>query len=84
MGSLRIGRQPVVVESIFDTVDTEVLESRLTFPDREEFVRYFKATMLYEQIAEQRSLSDEQMIEACATGGPVPLSKEMLALVARR
>lgn len=80
---LRQEIEPLVRE-VFDDVESEVLESRLSFPDREEFVRYFKATMLYEQIAEQRDLGHEQLIEACDGERDVVLSKEMLALVARR
>jgi ubiquinone/menaquinone biosynthesis C-methylase UbiE len=79
---LRQEIEPIARE-VFGAVDAEVLESRLTFPDRDEFVRYFKATMLYEQIAEQRNLSETQMLAACDSDHDVVLSKEMLALVAR-
>jgi len=72
-----------IARDVFAGVEAEVLESKLTFPDRDEFVRYFQATMLYEQIAEHRDLGREELLDACASERDVVLSKEMLALVAR-
>ena len=62
-------------------VHEDVLNSRLTFPSAEEFLRYFTATMLYEQIAEKMNLGEAAMRDALA-GSPLVVSKEMLALVA--
>lgn len=72
-----------VVREVFGEVRENVLNSRLTFPDREEFLRYFTATMLYEQVAEKMGCTEEQMREACPAGPGIVVSKEMLALVAR-
>lgn len=72
-----------IARDVFASVESELLESKLTFPDRQEFVRYFQATMLYEQIAEHRDLSRDDLMAACAGERDLVLSKEMLALVAR-
>ncbi len=71
------------VRSAFRDVRTVTIESFLTFPSREEFVRYFRATLLYERIAERRALADEELLAACAGERP-RLSKEMLAVIATR
>lgn len=73
---------PLALE-VFGEVSEDVLNSRLTFPSPDEFLRYFTATMLYEQIAEKMSLGEAEMHAALA-GSPLVVSKEMLALVATR
>ena len=68
---------------VFGDVREDVLHSRLTFPSPEEFLRYFTATMLYEQVAEKMQCSEAAMLAALA-GSDLVVSKEMLALVATR
>jgi ubiquinone/menaquinone biosynthesis C-methylase UbiE len=70
-----------LAREVFGPVHEDVLNSRLTFPSAEEFLRYFTATMLYEQIAEKMNLGEAAMRDALA-GSPLVVSKEMLALVA--
>lgn len=69
---------------VFGRVRAEVLNSVLTFPDAEEFLRYFCATLLYEEIAEREGLSPEDLMAYCPDAGPIPVSKEMVAVVATR
>ena len=69
---------------VFGQVEEEVLSSRLTFPNGEEFLRYFTATMLYEQVAEKMHCSDAAMLAAIPANAELVVSKEMLALVATR
>lgn len=71
-----------LVESEFASVETHVLNSSLTFPNRNEFMQYFQATMLYEQVAEKKGITRDQMIAACGSDDQPVLSKEMLAVVA--
>lgn len=80
---LRAEILPLAVE-VFGTVEEHVLNSRLTFPTREEFLRYFTATMLYEQVAEKQGRTEAEMLAACASDSGLVVSKEMLALVAKR
>ena len=72
-----------IAREVFGAVREEVLNSRLTFPSPEEFLRYFTATMLYEEGAEKLGCSEADMLAALA-GSPLVVSKEMLALVATR
>jgi ubiquinone/menaquinone biosynthesis C-methylase UbiE len=71
-----------VVKDIFANVAEEVINSKLTFPDRDDFIEYFQATMLYEEGAEKLGISKDAMRAACSSEKNVILSKEMLALVA--
>jgi ubiquinone/menaquinone biosynthesis C-methylase UbiE len=73
-----------LAREVFGQVQEHVLSSRLTFPTREEFLRYFTATMLYEQVAEKMGKSEEEMLAACGRESDLVVSKEMLALVATR
>lgn len=73
-----------IVERHFSQVTTEVLDSRLTFPSRDEFIRYFTATMLYEEGAEKMGVTRDQMVAACDGDESPVLSKEMLAVVATK
>lgn len=73
-----------VAREVFSSVREEVINSYLTFPDVDEFLRYFKSTMLYEEGAERAGVTDERMRAACERTRDTRLSKEMLALVALR
>ncbi len=69
---------------IFGRVRAEVLNSVLSFPDAQEFVRYFCSTLLYEEIAEREGYSPADLIAHCPAGGPIPVSKEMVAVAATK
>ena len=69
---------------VFGNVKAEVIRSVLTFPDRDEFLRYFCSTLLYEEIAEREGLTLEQLREHCPPAGEMPVSKEMVAVVATK
>lgn len=71
-----------IVNELFPAVEQEVLNSFLTFPDREEFLRYFCSTQLYEGTAEKRGLTRPELEAAQPQERDIILSKEMLALVA--
>jgi ubiquinone/menaquinone biosynthesis C-methylase UbiE len=73
-----------VAKSVFGNADEEVINSRLTFPDQDEFLRYFTATMLYEEGAEKQGKTTDEMRRAVGSERDIPLSKEMLAVVTRR
>jgi ubiquinone/menaquinone biosynthesis C-methylase UbiE len=73
-----------LAREVFDTVREEVVNSFLTFPSGDEFLKYFKATMLYEEGAEKLGVTDAQMRTALPPGQEVTLSKEMLCLIASR
>jgi ubiquinone/menaquinone biosynthesis C-methylase UbiE len=72
-----------VAAGIFGTVEQEVINSALTFPDQDEFLKYFTATMLYEEGAEKLGKSAAEMRAAVGAERDIVLSKEMLAVVAR-
>jgi hypothetical protein len=80
---LRQEIEPVVRE-VFGAADEEVINSRLTFPDRDEFLRYYTSTMLYEEGAEKMGYTWDQMRAACPAERDVVLSKEMLAVLASK
>jgi ubiquinone/menaquinone biosynthesis C-methylase UbiE len=69
---------------IFGRIRAEVLNSVLTFPDREEFLRYFCSTLLYEEIAEREGYSLDELRAYCPASGEMPVSKEMVAVLATR
>jgi ubiquinone/menaquinone biosynthesis C-methylase UbiE len=71
------------VRGIFAEVREEVINSRLDFPSAEEFLRYYMATMLYEEGAEKEGRTLAEMHSALGVEGHVTLSKEMLAVIAR-
>jgi len=71
-----------IVQDIFAQVVEEVINSKLTFPSKDDFIQYFQATMLYEEGAEKLGIATDEMRAACATEKDVILSKEMLAIVA--
>jgi ubiquinone/menaquinone biosynthesis C-methylase UbiE len=66
---------------LFGRVQAEVIDSVLTFPNRDEFIRYFCATLLYEEIAEREGLSPDELKGYCPATGEIPVSKEMVAVV---
>jgi ubiquinone/menaquinone biosynthesis C-methylase UbiE len=79
-------RQEIVplTRGIFAEVREEVINSQLDFPSPEEFLRYYMATMLYEEGAEKEGRTQTEMY--AALGGAkehIVLSKEMLAVIAR-
>ena len=69
---------------LFTEVCEEVINSQLDFPSADEFLRYYMATMFYEEGAEKQGKTLAEMHAALGTAGHVILSKEMLAVVARR
>ena len=69
---------------LFADVTEELLNSFLTFPNADEFLLYFQSTMVYEETAEKRGVTREQMRAAMPSGGQPVVSKEMLAVVAAR
>ena len=73
-----------IVERSFASVEQEVLNSFLRFPTRDEFLLYFRSTQLYEETAEKRGITMEQMIAALPEEKDIILSKEMLALIATK
>lgn len=73
-----------VTREIFGDASDEVINSYLTFPNVDEFLRYFRSTMLYEEGAERVGLTDEQMRAACPSTTGIRVSKEMLAVIASK
>lgn len=70
-----------IANEIFGSSEQKLINSYLTFPSKEEFVKYYTATMLYEEDAEKKGVSLEAMYEACLSDENIILSKEMLAVV---
>ena len=66
---------------IFQRVTEETVNSFLTFPNQDEFLRYFTSTMVYEEGAEKQGKTISEMRAACAQEENIILSKEMLAVV---
>ena len=80
----RLRREIVpVVRGIFAKVREDVMNSYLDFPNAEEFLRYYTATMLYEEGAEKQGKSMAEMTAALGTQSRYTVSKEMLAVIAR-
>jgi ubiquinone/menaquinone biosynthesis C-methylase UbiE len=73
-----------VVRDVFGNASEEVLSSRLTFPNADEFLLYFQSTMLYEEGAEKLGVTKQQMVDALPAGAQHTVSKEMLAVIATR
>jgi ubiquinone/menaquinone biosynthesis C-methylase UbiE len=73
-----------VARRIFPKVTEEIVNSFLTFPDQDEFLRYFTSTMVYEEGAERQGKTMSEMRAACAREKDIILSKEMLAVVCTR
>lgn len=70
-----------ITRRIFQQVTEEVVNSFLTFPNQDEFLRYFTSTMVYEEGAEKQGKTISEMRAACAQENNIILSKEMLAVV---
>ena len=80
---LRREIQPLA-RGIFAEAREEVINSQLDFPSPAEFLRYYMATMLYEEGAEKEGRTLAEMHSALgAADGHLTLSKEMLAVIAR-
>ncbi len=73
-----------IAREVFGSVREEIVNSLLTFPTADEFIAYFKATMLYEEGAEKLGVTDHTMRKALQTDENIVLSKEMLVLIAKR
>lgn len=73
-----------IVQAVFGSCVEEVLNSYLQFPNADEFLLYFKSTMAYEETAEKRGMTDEQLRAAMPPGQLPIVSKEMLAIVATK
>jgi len=72
-----------LAREIFGDVREERINSYLTFPDQEEFLRYYTSTMLYEEGAEKAGKTMDDMRQAIGAERDIILSKEMAALIAR-
>lgn len=70
-----------VARRIFRRVTEEVINSFLTFPNQDEFLRYFTSTMVYEEGAEKQGKTMDEMRAAVGQEKDIILSKEMLAVV---
>jgi ubiquinone/menaquinone biosynthesis C-methylase UbiE len=70
-----------VARRIFPKVSEEIINSYLTFPDQDEFLRYVTSTMVYEEGAEKQGKTMAEMHAACSKQNDIILSKEMLAVV---
>lgn len=70
-----------IARRTFPLVTEEIVNSFLTFPDKDEFLRYFTATMVYEEGAEKQGKTMSEMRAACEAEKDIILSKEMLAVV---
>jgi ubiquinone/menaquinone biosynthesis C-methylase UbiE len=73
-----------IVRDVFGNASEEVLSSRLTFPNADEFLLYFQSTMLYEEGAEKLGVTKQQMVDALPSDATHTVSKEMLAVIATR
>src|ERR1051325_1608444 len=73
-----------VVREVFGTLSEEVINSYLTFPTKDDFIEYFTATIVYEEGAQKLGKTEADMKAALDREHSIILSKEMLALVARR
>ena len=69
---------------MFGDVADEVINSCLTFPTKQDFLTYFMATIVYEEGAQKLGKTTDEMLAALDRERSIVLSKEMLALVARR
>jgi ubiquinone/menaquinone biosynthesis C-methylase UbiE len=73
-----------LVQQIFGNAEEEVLNSYLRFPNADEFLLYFRSTMVYEETAEKKGVTMEQMHAALPPGHDLIVSKEMLAVIAKK
>jgi ubiquinone/menaquinone biosynthesis C-methylase UbiE len=73
-----------IVRRVFGAADEEVIDSFLTFPTDDEFLKYYTSTMLYEEGAEKQGKTIEQMRAALERDSDIVLSKQMLAVIAQK
>jgi len=73
-----------IVREVFGNADEEVINSFLRFPNADEFLSYFQSTMVYEETAERRGVTREQMMSALTQKHDIIVSKEMLAVITSR
>jgi len=73
-----------IARDVFGSVREEIVNSFLTFPTADDFLAYFKATMLYEEGAEKLGVTDDAMRRALPADRDIVLSKEMLVLIGKR
>ena len=73
-----------LAQGIYADVREELINSHLDFPNPQEFLRYYMATMLYEEGAEKEGKTLTEMQAALRAHGSLIVSKEMLAVIARR
>jgi ubiquinone/menaquinone biosynthesis C-methylase UbiE len=72
-----------LARKVFGDIVEEVINSYLTFPNQDEFLSYYTATMLYEEGAEKLGKTLDEMRSALGKERNIVLSKEMVALIAR-
>ncbi|MBB5916657.1 SAM-dependent methyltransferase [Nocardia transvalensis] len=72
-----------LVRELFAECSDELLGSYVTFPNQEEFLRYYRSTLLYEETAEGK-VSDAEMTAACAAIPHLRLTKQTLVITARK
>lgn len=73
-----------IAREVFGSMREEIVNSFLTFPTADEFLAYFKATMLYEEGAEKLGVTDDDMRRVLPAQRDIVLSKEMLVLIGNR
>ena len=73
-----------IVQDLFEGCRDERLDSYLTFPDQDEFLRYYRSTLVYEETAEKMGISVTEMKAACPSNSQIRLSKEMLVITSRK
>ncbi len=73
-----------ILREVFGTATEEVINSFLTFPTKRDFIEYFMATIVYEEGALKLGKTEADMMAALDRERSIVLSKEMVALVARR
>ncbi|WP_280275307.1 class I SAM-dependent methyltransferase [Nocardia wallacei] len=69
-----------IVRERFDSVKTEKIDASLVFPNRNEFLRYYTSTLLFEETAEGTALTRRDMEDACDTEHELRLSKSMFVI----
>jgi ubiquinone/menaquinone biosynthesis C-methylase UbiE len=73
-----------IVRDLFGNGQEDVINSRLTFPDADEFLSYYTSTMLYEEGAEKLGKTKDEMRAVLPRTKDIVVSKEMLAVIAHR
>jgi len=65
---------------LFKDVSMDRIASELVFPDKEEFIRYYLATLLFEESVKKNGGVYDQKKIAAADAGSLKISKEMVVL----